>query len=237
MKNAFHKSNRLLLTLFMLLSYAGISQGGNLTTEAKQIGFGVFFSPEISFMHETDYIKGLSTEKFPGLGYSAGLSLFLKNDKRLIIESGLSFLNQRYKINVKDLELYPDPDAPVPVFPDKATYQLQYLCIPVLIDYFMLNSKQKIFLTAGISANFLLNEKRVSKFYDYPSIYKKSADQFGDFNLGFIVGVGFDFNMSNRLFFRVSPYYRYFAPTKNKKRYLVDGNMDSIGIKIGVNHF
>ena len=204
--------------------FSGSSQTG---FNAKKFSLGILFSPDFDYRYlhiendEFNMVQLRNDLETARLGFSAGIVVHYQIKKRLALESGIRLFDKGYKYEMNnkglvdmDGNLYTDD----PAIPEelKSEDHFYYLGIPVKLNYYFLQRKISLFVSAGVSTDFFLSgkTKRIMKFEDRTEIQK--YDQDGDFNnVNFtgLAGLGLEINVLQKLKLRVEPTFRYsFTP-------------------------
>lgn len=233
------------LILFVFLSFSAKSQTEE--PKPKKFSFGVNFSPDYSYrsLHSNnpDYdflINQLNDWEVPAFGYTTGLSVRYLVNKRFELESGLQFSDKTYNFDIdKDDFEIPDngfyqPDDPA--IPDRSITKnyFYYLGVPIKLNYYFFQKRIRMYVTAGVSTEFLLDDKSKSfmKFSDGTEIQKNFENDY-DYNkisLTGLAGFGAEFNLYQRFGIRVEPVFRYsFTPLIDE---LMKVNLYSAGLKL-----
>lgn len=208
---------------FVLLSFSVKSQ--TQEPKPKKFSFGVNFSPDYSYrsLHsnnpDNDFVMNqLNDWEVPAFGFTTGLSVRYLANEKFEFESGLQFSDKTYNFDVsKD-----DWDLPVhedPAIPDRSVTRnhFYYLGVPVKLNYYFLQKRIRMYVSAGISADFFLDDKSKSfmKFSDGSEIHENYENDY-DYNkisLTGLAGFGAETKLSQRFGIRVEPVFRYsFTP-------------------------
>jgi hypothetical protein len=158
----------------------------------------------------SSYVPDMRNEQeIPKLGYSVGLSVLYDLNQSISLETGVLFSDRGEKTEELDLI---GMDT-VFNYPSKARfiYHYQYLDVPVKINIYLLRSNLSIFVSGGVSANFLLNEfSRVKGEKSDGSEFeeKTESDQLEPFNLQVLIGAGIDYELSEKFSIRFEPVFR-----------------------------
>lgn len=214
--------------LFVFLSISVKSQAEEL--EPKKFSFGVSFSPDYSYrsLHSNnpDYdfaMNQLNDWEVPAFGFTTGLSVRYLANEKFELESGIQFSDKTYNFDVnKDDFLTPDnglnqPDDPA--IPERSVTQnhYYYLGVPIKLNYYFLQKRFRMYVSAGVSADFFLDDKSKSfmKFSDGTEIHENFENDY-DYNkisLTGLAGFGAETKLSQRVGIRVEPVFRYsFTP-------------------------
>ncbi len=206
----------------------------------KKFSFGVNFSPDYSYRslhsNNSDYdfaMNQLNDWEVPAFGFTTGLSVRYLANEKFEFESGIQFSDKIYNFDVnKD-----DWDVPVhedPAIPDRSVTKnhFYYLGVPVKLNYYFLQKRIRMYLSAGVSADFFLDDKSKSimKFSDGTEIRETFENDY-DYNkisLTGLAGFGAETKLSQRFGIRVEPVFRYsFTPLLDE---LMKVNLYSAGL-------
>jgi opacity protein-like surface antigen len=227
-----------LFYLFLLLPLFSLGQNQTNMKDTK-FAVGLCFSPDYSYRYlSTDvdakkFIKEeRDTSETPDFGFTAGVSLHYSFNKRFAVESGLLYSKKGYKKTLTKFSAF-DPNDPL--IPERAVFysRFDYLCVPVKFNYVFIDKRFKLFVTAGVSANFFIKEetKIVSEFSNRTTV-KYVEDNISDFrklNLEFLAGIGADYNLNKHFKLRLEPLFRRSInsiTTTDIKGYLYSGGLN-----------
>lgn len=190
------------------------------TMKPGNISIGLTFSADYGYrilsMSGSDAWIGDSrdTNEIPKFGYTAGLNLAIRINKRISIEAGLLYSDKCYQTkDITLVEITPSgqPDTTGPIKP-KFTFHYIYLDIPVKINYYLLTQRAKLYLTAGISPGISLAQKTNTniEYRDGHTETNKSSTNSGlsTINLTAVAGFGFSYDVTKRIYFKIEPLCR-----------------------------
>ncbi len=233
------------LIFFVFLSFSAKSQTEE--PKPKKFSFGVNFSPDYSYrsLHSNnpDYdfaMNQLNGWEVPAFGFTTGLSVRYLANKKFEFESGIQFSDKTYNFDVnKDDYVTPNdglnqPDDPA--IPERAitSYHYYYLGVPIKLNYYFLQKRIRMYVSAGVSADFLLDDKSKTfmKFSDGTEIHENFENDY-DYNkisLTGLAGFGAEVNLFQRFGIRVEPVFRYtFTPLLDE---LMKVNLYSAGLNV-----
>lgn len=216
------------LILCVFLSFSVKSQTEE--PKPKKFSFGVNFSPDYSYrsLHSNnpDYdfaMNQLNDWEVPAFGFTTGLSVRYLANKKFEFESGIQFSDKTYNFDVnKDDFVTPNdglnqPDDPA--IPERSVTQnhYYYLGVPIKLNYYFLQKRIRMYVSAGVSTDFFLDDKSKSfmKFSDGTEIHENFENDY-DYNkisLTGLAGFGAETKLSHRFGIRVEPVFRYsFTP-------------------------
>ncbi|HEY0679921.1 MAG TPA: hypothetical protein VGD17_16670, partial [Chitinophagaceae bacterium] len=140
-----------------------------------------------------------------------GISVNYKINDRFFLESGLVYSNIGYKTKSSDLEWIDQNNAyAVRSF---TSYHHQFINVPVKLNYTFKGKRLKFFAGAGISVNRFIGTK-TSITREYENGQKKTRSSrtqllgTNSMNLSAIVSSGLNYQVSDRLYFKLEPVLR-----------------------------
>jgi opacity protein-like surface antigen len=218
---------KIISIILLLLTLGAYSQTQDSISYSK-FDMGFTYSPEYSYRvlktNATDsWMKdAYDTLEVPKYGYTLGLQIIYHVNKNLFIGSGILFANRGEKTKK------------YPVLPiNNYTNHYYYVDVPVKANYYLINKKLKLFLTAGASVNVYVSDKTTTDVGNSAG-KKETIDTKLDFskvNFAFVGGLGIDCPVTDRWYFKLEPSYRRsITPIANApvKKYLY-----SYGINLG----
>ncbi len=208
----------LVFILVFIIQSASFSQT-NEQTSPNRLTLGLNFSPDYCYRTLvannseqqysdviTNYRDSVESPKF---GYTAGITLLYKFNKRFSFETGLKFSDKGERIKKHEI-----PVAPRWGFPTKAAYvyHYQYIDVPLKANFYIVNKKLKVFASFGFSVNIFLRD-RVTSYYEYSDGSTKKNKENGNYdflllNPAAMGGLGVDYNITEKINFRFEPIYR-----------------------------
>lgn len=220
--------------LIILLLLPLLSTGQTDTLKKKKTEIGISFSPDIAYRSlkpdgSSSYIADIrDTLEIPKFGYTAGLNVGYTLSKKLSIEAAVLFSDRGERT-----EKYTTDAAITGQATTKYAYNFHYyyLGIPLKADYFLITKKLRLYITAGISADFFLGETVSAITYTGNERTKENtfADPgFSKVNIGMLAGAGIRYPVGKRSEFFAEPVYRRsltsitIAPVKS---YLYSGGL------------
>ncbi|MCF6357084.1 MAG: PorT family protein [Draconibacterium sp.] len=212
------------LILFSLFALAQ-SNEKNL---AKKLSIGVSFSPDYSYrrLYSSDdniFVDIRNKEGSPRFGFTTGIITSYKINNRFELESGIQFSDKgdKYGFVLDDLILPGDPfnERDDPSIPEKFTSEYHFYCvgIPVKINYYFLRKNFGLFISMGVSADYLIDAKIKNKSEFKDRTEKNSTtinnEDFNKLNIVGLTGFGIDYIITPRIKFQLEPVFRYsFTP-------------------------
>ena len=233
------------LILLLLASFNVTSQTEK--PESRKFSFGVNFSPDYSFrsLHSNnpDYdfaSNQLDDWEVPAFGFTTGLSVRYLANEKFEFESGIQFSDKTYNFDVnKDDFITPNDGLNLsddPAIPERAITQnhFYYLGVPIKLNYYFLQKRIRMYVSAGVSADFFLDDKSKSfmKFSDGSEIHENYENDYDykKISLTGLAGIGAETKFSQRFGIRVEPVFRYsFTPLLDE---LVKVNLYSAGLNL-----
>lgn len=226
-----------LILLFLFLPL--LSLGQNQTIKETKLAVGLCFSPEYSYRYlQTDidsikFVKQISdTTETADFGFATGISVLYKLNSRFVIESGLLYSKKGYKNIATKLNAFNPND---PLIPQKISiyYTYSYFSIPLKLNYILLDKRLKLYVSAGISANFSIKgrTKTESEYSSKTNIAYLDADndKFSKLNIELLAGLGADYDINRYFKLRLEPIFRRsLSPLSDSdiKTYLYSGGLN-----------
>lgn len=184
------------------------------STKSKKIAIGISFSPDYCFRtlkpdaNSKWIADSRDTMEIPKIGYTTGINLEFKINKKISFFTGILFSDSGEKTKKNSLENVPTGQKPI-----KHSYNFHYyyLNIPIKTNYHILTGKFKLYLTAGISANVFLTQKTTSiTIYgnSESKINSKIDSGFSRINIAMLAGCGISYPINNKAVIMIEPVYR-----------------------------
>ena len=214
------------IPLVLLLFIAFNVKSQTEKSKIRKFSFSVNFSPDYSYrrLHSNNpdhdfLINQLNDWEEPAFGYTTGLSVRYLMNKKFEHESGLQYSDKTFKLSVTkdDFEI---PDNGLyqlddPAIPERLTtnYHYYFLGVPLKLNYYFLQKRIRLYLTAGVSTDFFLDTRSKTT-----SIYKDRTETIehngngGDYNkinLTGLAGFGTETTLFQKIGIRVEPIFRY----------------------------
>jgi hypothetical protein len=204
-----------LLFILIFIPFVAFSQNAD-STKTRRISIGLTYSPDYSYRilkpnTSSEWIATLRDSlEIPKYGFTTGLNIAFKINKRISLEAGILYADKGYKtIKLTGTTVVPEPSLPTTI---SNNYQYIYLDIPLKINYYLLTHRTKLYVTAGLSPNIYIKQKTKStgEHADgHTSISSFSTnDGNSKINLATMVGFGASYDLTKSLYFKVEPIYR-----------------------------
>ncbi len=208
-----------LILFFISFSICGQShEKGSL----NKFSFGLRFSPDYSYrrlyLNDDDvynFINSRNEMESPRLGLTTGISVRYKLNGPFALETGMQFSDKGERIDFDNF-ITPDGNTTVddPLIPNKSLtkFHYYYLGIPLKLNYYLLQKELGLFVSAGVSTDFLVDAKTktVLTFDDRVEEYDNNPEKdFNRINFTGLAGFGLETRMFRKLQFRVEPVFRY----------------------------
>jgi hypothetical protein len=200
------------------------------TEEQEPLGkfdFGFSVSPDYCYRllkAETSdtWMKNMyDTSEIARVGYTAGVQLVYHHNEKLFFSTGL-FFSDRGERTRKYL---------IPAVNNYINHYY-YLSIPLRANYYLIQKKIKLFLSAGVSADVYLKSFSVIEFGDAGETKTLGlSSEISRLNLMVNAGFGIDCPITDRWYFKLQPDYRMsITPVSDSpiKKYFI-----SAGVNMG----
>jgi hypothetical protein len=230
--------------LFLLLPVTSFCNEGD-SIRSDKFQYGISYAPEVGYRTlktTADYAWSKEAQDqmgAPKFGFSAGVNFGYKLSTRLTLEIKALYADKGYQTKERIIESSASsPLKATGPYKSSILYSYRYLDIPFKLNYYLVNKKIKLYVTAGVSANIFINEQTTAfiKYRDGRSDKVKSNPAKGAQALNFsaLAGFGFSYNLTDHNVFRLEPVFNYSitplvnAPVKN---YLYTAS-----IRVGITH-
>lgn len=234
-----------LLILLTIIPLTTLCQTSD-RVETQKLSIGISFSPDYCYRTlEPDasskwIADGRDSIEIPKFGYTTGINIALKLNKRITLEMGLLYSNKGERTKTLTtvwvtLSGQPNLNQALPM---KITYFYHYiyLDIPIKANYYILTQRVKLFVSAGISPNIFLKQS-VTAIYEYPDEHTSTRETsknegFSRINLAFTTGLGLGYDLTKKLYLKIEPTYQRSITT------IIDapikGYLYSVGLNTGI---
>ncbi len=214
-----------------------------LQTIAQKNSIGLSASSGLAYRIYQDKQGNLSEPiEMPKLGYTVTASYEHKFHAKASVFSGLSFISNGYQSQKRDI-LFSSPPPTTGFGAGYTAYRYRYsfyqIGIPVGVNYFIPIKKIKLFFSAGVSVNYLINVRytgilyatdgndRVSKRDDDKKYYK-------DFNFSAFASVGIEAKIAPKYNLRIFPNVSYNLTNVMDNAITYKAYLDATNIGVGV---
>lgn len=171
--------------------------------------------------------KGFNYEYTSRLGSISGLNFSFCFSKRSTVAVGLYYLTLGYKIDYN----YTFIQQGDPAIPRERTVSAKYLDIPVKYNFKMIaNPKLELYLSGGIVYSVLIASDDKTTFENNSTVSSVDKDLNSSL-LNLQVGVGLQYNLTERVGVKLEPHYRLFAKGIDKIMYQHPTSIDgTVGV-------
>ncbi len=208
-----------LILAFVTLSHLAIAQTTEpvaSTPKERKIALGLSFSPDYSYRS----LKGISANgkaiaelrnntELPVFAFTSGVKLSTLLKKRFTFETGILFSQKGYKQKPQELisQIYD------PAIAKSFAYQITYsgIDVPIKLNFYPVKTtKGGLFISAGIANNLIMSNKvtYTSEYYNAPSQTVKDIKMGLLYMPSLLLSVGYQQQLSERLFLKAEPSYR-----------------------------
>ena len=198
---------KIILFVFILsfkLGYAQDTTKANPKKE-KRVFVGVNFSPDIcSATFKNPVLDNLGLKAFPKFGFTSGLNVCYLIKRYLSLNLGVQYSKREYeaKSNLTFGDLIDRRRGFVystyEVFSGTNVYQ--YIDIPMKANFIFGKKKTRFISSVGLETNILL--KTTNRYFI-------AGENPNHINLSPTISCGINYNVNNKMFFRIEPTLRY----------------------------
>ena len=194
-----------------------MAQGQEMETKSqKKWSFGLNFSPDYCYrtlQEETTspmFLNRRNETEIPKVGYTAGASILWRIHRNVELETGLQYSDKGYKTNKLNLS-WVSNDVHLPSN-YQIVYRYQYFDIPVKLNYYLINTKLRLFVTGGMSIN-IFNRQQTKLIIEetndsHSSTLSENDLGFSTLNFSVLVGGGILYPVTKSWSVRLQPLYR-----------------------------
>jgi hypothetical protein len=232
--------------LFVFIQLVAFGQADDSDKENK-ISIGIIYSPDYCFRilkpDDSEMAKFMvdyyNTTQSHTIGFTSGLSLNYKLNKKIQFESGILLSEKGYKDKRGYEGIHQYDPYPYRVYSTTYDY-LYFIEIPLKVNYFVTSKKIKIYFTGGVSNSIFFKSGIIIKDTYADGTEKTINHKFRprsdikNINLATTVGFGFFYSFTNRLSIRVEPTCRYFLTSDTKNSTDIKEHLYSFGINTGI---
>ena len=174
---------------------------------------GASFSPDALLI---EYLDASLMGRF---SFTTGLHAVYKINNYLGVETGIFFANKKFICDEYELD--------IPIY----HYTLQYIDVPIRLNYYFGKGKLRGFATVGAAANFRQCQRINSHYYDELN-NESFSDVIKSTNFSAFIGVGMECKLSDRFTLRAVPITK-FGIKEESIDYAPDVRFWSVGAEIG----
>jgi hypothetical protein len=207
-----------IIFLSMLLALTVLNTQGQETENKtdKKWSFGLNFSPDYCYRTLRGeaasplFLNSRNETENPKLGYTAGASILWRIHRMVELESGLRYSDKGYKTDKLNLSWVSNHvNLPSNYH---IVYRYQYFNIPVKLNYYLINTKLRLFVTGGISIN-IFNRQQTKLILEEADGSRSSTVSendlgFSTLNFSVLVGGGILYPVTKSWAVRLQPLYR-----------------------------
>ena len=158
----------ILLIILLTLSRKITSQTASSSDDKeRKFSIGIVGSPDYSYRilnsrSEYDYeVTNRNNYQAPRISYTAGISFTWQINKRIALETGAQYSDKGYKRKDFDITIYNYGTGMFYPIDYTQEYHYGYIDIPLKANIFILTKRFKLFLSAGLAANVLVDERNL----------------------------------------------------------------------------
>lgn len=206
------------LILQLLISFVLLAQEGE-TMKTRTLSVGAFYS--------ADYTQGAFDGDY---GYNTGLNLLWKFSPKFRLNTGLHFASIGGQ--QKDMTFLTSI-GPSGMFTKTFTLKQkhQFTEIPVQMDYFLMQKRISVFISAGIAPNYFIQETR--RFDEYPASGGRikgetktvNDDSYNTIGISGMLGCGVEMKVWEKWSVQLQPSFRY---------YFASNRLIALGVNSGI---
>ncbi len=188
-----------------------------LFAQDQRLSFGISVSPFLSYTilntsteDLEDNVQRLRTALTSRPSFSADVSVRYHLRRNLLLLAGAGYLNGGYQYKVEDF----DPQVLYPIFPRYRQLSVirHSVRIPLYFQQYLNTSKERLFLTGGISSIFNVRtySKTIHTYNDGRSYVTRESYQGIIRSVNFAAGIGFgyQFPLTKRVDFFMQPTFQ-----------------------------
>lgn len=194
---------KIIILVFLLSPMLNFAQQ-NDSSKMKSFSIGGSYSTDycyriISAKESMKWLKNqMDTLEIAKIGYTTGINFDYRITKRLSISSGILFSDKGEKLKKKVI-----PSI------DKSITHINYLDIPLKVNYNISTNKTKFYISLGISNNIFLSNKILIKKENSSSreLVIGNSD-FSKINFTSIINIGINQDVAENWYFKTELLYR-----------------------------
>lgn len=242
-----------LLTLLLAFQVSYSQEQDSIPTKTSKFSIGIAVSPEMGYRsfsptskgEKNDFLMNVSKPlidslESPKFCYSFGIYSTYQLSKRFSFELGVYYANKGYKADdiIFTTVFYPEETEKGSIF-----YNYRYIDVPLNVNFYIINRKVKLFLSAGLTANILINQKNIVKIDNFDTSFyndrKPTRNDIAPFNMAFNGSLGLEYELSQHVTLRLQPHYQRFLTTIDTSKWINDEytiKLYNYGIRLGVSY-
>ena len=226
----------------------------SIPPKTSKFSIGIAVSPEMGYRsfnptnkgEKNDFLMNVSKPlldslESPKFCYSFGIYSTYQLSKRFSLELGVYYANKGYKIDEIKFISVPNPESE---WTGSIFYNYRYIDVPLNINFYIINKKVKLFLSTGLTANVLINQKSIVKSDEFDvSIFNERNKAFRNntapFNISFNGSLGLEYELSQHVTLRLQPHYQRFLTTIDTSKWINDEytvKLYNYGIRLGASY-
>lgn len=254
MKKSVIIKHLFLLALLLIFQVSYGQEQDSIPTKKSKFSIGIAVSPEMGYRsfnptskgEKNDFLMNVSKPlidslESPKFCYSVGIYSTYQLSKRFSLELGVYYANKGYKIDEIKFTSVPNPESE---WTGSVFYNYRYVDVPFNVSFYIINRKVKLFLSGGLTANILINQKNVVKSDEFDvSIFNERNKPFRDntapFNIAFNGSLGLEYELSHHFTLRLQPHYQQFLTTIDTSKWINDEytvKLYNYGIRLGASY-
>ncbi|MCW8898382.1 MAG: PorT family protein [Flavobacteriales bacterium] len=221
----------------------------SIPTKKSKFSIGIAVSPEMGYRSFSPTSKGekndflmnvskpmLDSLESPKFCYSFGIYSTYQLSKRFSLELGIYYANKGYKADdiIFTTVFYPEETEKGSIF-----YNYRYIDVPLNVNFYIINRKVKLFLSAGLTANILINQKNIVKIDNFDTSFyndrKPTRNDIAPFNMAFNGSLGLEYELSQHFNLRLQPHYQQFLTAIQESEFATL-KLYNYGIRLGTSY-
>jgi len=193
-----------------------------LFAQENKLAIGITVSPSFyTVTSETGFNHHYASEP----GFRGGVDLSFHLSRKSILTTGVYYSSVGYKVEYN----YILNDPGDPAIPRSGDINAGYVDIPIAYNFnFISKEKLILYISSGIISSMLISSDDKTTFEDN-SI--RSSGYLNSFLLSLQLGIGFRYNISDRLGIKIEPQYQFFMEGIDK---MMNQHPASFNIALGI---
>lgn len=254
MKKLVIIKNLFLLAMLLTFHVSYGQEQDSIPTKTSKFSIGIAVSPEMGYRsfnptnkgEKNDFLMNVSKPlldslESPKFCYSVGIYSTYQLSKRFSLELAVYYANKGYKIDEITFTTVNDPEKSGT---GSIFYNYRYIDVPLNVNFYIINRKFKFFVSTGITANVLINQKSIVKSDEFDvSIFNERNKAFRNntapFNMAFNGSLGLEYELSQHVTLRLQPHYQRFLTTIDTSKWINDEytvKLYNYGIRLGASY-